>query len=249
MKWNAYLSNILAREHVDTSLQSPIRLVQAELEPVIKRWAKERLVGIEPSGSFAKGTANSSATDLDLFISLSDQTCEPMRDIFDSLYEAMEDYSPTKRNVAINVRIGCYSIDLVPGKRQGSTPVHLLFSQRSDSWIETDISYHVGTVKLGKRSDEIRILKLWRDQRELIFPSFYLELSVLKALPEQREALSKNMVTLLEYLKDRFVQARVVDPSNADNVISDELNQLEKLAIQRAAHDALWQLSITNVVS
>ena len=41
MKWNAYPSNILAREHVDTSLQSPIRLVQAELEPVIKRWAKD----------------------------------------------------------------------------------------------------------------------------------------------------------------------------------------------------------------
>lgn len=249
MKWNAYLSNILAREHVDTSLQSPIRLAQAELEPVIRRWAKERLIGVEPSGSFAKGTANISATDLDLFISLSDQTCEPMRDIFESLYQAMEDYSPTKRNVSINVRIGCYSIDLIPGRRQGSTPVHLLFNSRSGSWIETDIFSHVSTVKLGERKDEIRILKLWRDQRDLVFPSFYLELSVLKALPEKCETLTKNMVAIFEYLKNNFVQTRVLDPANPDNVISDELNQLQKLAIQRAAHDALWQLSITDVVS
>ena len=65
---------ILRREAVDTGPFWPTRSVQVQLEPAIKAWANQWLVGIGPSGSFAKGTANRSGTDIDLFISLSEAT-------------------------------------------------------------------------------------------------------------------------------------------------------------------------------
>ena len=76
MSADIYLQSILDRETVDTGLFSPVRNVQTVIYPVIKAWAGEMLVSVSPSGSFSKGTANKSGTDIDLFVSLSEQTTE-----------------------------------------------------------------------------------------------------------------------------------------------------------------------------
>lgn len=57
-----YLRTILARERVDASLTSPVRGVRQTMLPIIQAWAGSQLVSLEPSGSFATGTANSSGT-------------------------------------------------------------------------------------------------------------------------------------------------------------------------------------------
>ena len=63
MSADAYLQQVLNREAVDTGIFSPVRAVQATLEPAIRLWANRFLIGVTPSGSFAKGTANKSGTD------------------------------------------------------------------------------------------------------------------------------------------------------------------------------------------
>src|SRR5450631_181198 len=117
-----YLLGILSREAVDTGPLSPVRSVQAVLSPIIQRWAGNRLLSVHPSGSFMKGTANKSGTDIDLFISVSEETTETLREIYNLLFDTMKanGYTPTRQNVSINVRVNGYSVDLVPGKRQGS---------------------------------------------------------------------------------------------------------------------------------
>jgi hypothetical protein len=67
MTADQYLNGILAREAVDTGVFSPVRGVQVTLQPAIQAWAGNLLSSISPSGSFAKGTANKSGTDIDLF--------------------------------------------------------------------------------------------------------------------------------------------------------------------------------------
>ena len=62
MSADVYLQQILNREAVDTGIFSPVRTVQATLEPAIRLWANRFLIGVSPSGSFAKGTANKSGT-------------------------------------------------------------------------------------------------------------------------------------------------------------------------------------------
>lgn len=81
MTGDEYLRNILARERVDTSASSPVRGVQAVITPIVQAWAGNQLSSIAPSGSFAKGTANNSGTDIDLFVSLSSTTRNPLKEI------------------------------------------------------------------------------------------------------------------------------------------------------------------------
>ena len=67
--------------------------------PIIQGWAGDRLLSVHPSGSFMKGTANKSGTDIDLFISLSEQTTETLKEIYDKLFNTMKEkgYAPTRQ--------------------------------------------------------------------------------------------------------------------------------------------------------
>lgn len=188
MTADQYLWSILLRECVDTGPFSPVRGVQTVLSPIIQRWGGNRLLNIHPSGSFMKGTANKSGTDIDLFISLSEQTTETLKEIYEKLFETMKSngYTPNRQNVSINVRVNGHSVDLVPAKRQGMFGNdHSLYRWRADTWTKTNVVTHIGHVTNSGRQNEIRIIKLWRDQKRLDFPSFFLEMTVINALSQQ----------------------------------------------------------------
>jgi Nucleotidyltransferase domain len=252
MTADLYLQQILAREAVDTGIFSPVRGVQASLEPALRQWANNYLSDISPSGSFAKGTANRSGTDIDLFISLSSDTKETLKEIYESLFKRMQDagYTPKRQNVSINIRVNGYDVDLVPGKRQDSySQDHSLYRRRADTWTKTNVQTHINHVLMGGRQQETRILKLWRNQKGLDFPSFYLEMTAINALTYTLfGSLSENVVKVLEYLRDSFSNARVVDPANTNNIISDDLTAAEKTKIKNAAEQALksnWNQVVT----
>jgi hypothetical protein len=242
LRADTYLRRILQREAVDTGPYSPVRGVQATIEPIIREWAGSQLAGIGPSGSFAKGTANKSGTDIDLFISLASSTTEALKDIYEKLFSRMAEkgYSPRRQNVSINVQVNGYSVDLVPGKRQDNWGNdHSLYRRKADTWTKTNVTTHINHVRQAGRLYESRILKLWRDQKKLDFPSFYLELTVMNALSEQYSGtLSDNVWRILGYLRDSFTNARVVDPANTNNVISDDLTTADQAKITAAADRA-----------
>ena len=184
MSADEYLQNILQREAVDTGPLSPVRNVQTQIQPIIRDWAGDKLVSISPSGSFAKGTANKSGTDIDLFVSLSQETTETLKEIYNKLFNRMAEkgYSPSRQNVSINIKVNGYSVDLVPAKRQDSYSAdHSLYRRKADTWTKTNVTTHINTVIQGGRTRETRIVKLWRNQKGLDFPSFYLELTVINA--------------------------------------------------------------------
>jgi tRNA nucleotidyltransferase (CCA-adding enzyme) len=85
MTADEYLQSILAREAVDISPTSRVRQVQKTLHPLLSEWAGTMLRGVHPSGSFAKGTANHSGTDIDLFVSLSSEVTEALKEIYKSI--------------------------------------------------------------------------------------------------------------------------------------------------------------------
>lgn len=239
MSADDYLRLILARERVDTSLTSPVRGVRQTILPIVQRWAGQQLVSLEPSGSFAKGTANNSGTDIDLFVSLSSSVTMTLKDIYNSLANTLSQngYSPRQQNVSIGITAHGYDVDLVPAKRQDRfSNDHSLYRRRADTWTKTNVAKHINLVAGSGRLEEIRLLKLWRKQHGLDFPSFYLELTVLAALTGRRGGnLAANVLTVLDYLQDRFLGARVVDPANTNNVISDDLTVDGKRVIASAA--------------
>lgn len=252
MTQDDYLQSILQREGVDTGPYSPVRSVQSQIQPAIQQWAGNLLVAVTPSGSFAKGTANRSGTDIDLFISLSTATTETLKEIYDSLCKTMTDkgYSPKRQNVSINVHVNGSSVDLVPGKRQDTyTDDHSLYRRKADTWIKTNVTKHINHVRQGGRINETRIIKLWRNQKSLDFPSFYLELTVINALSGQYGSLSKNVWNVFVYLRDTFPNARVIDPANTNNIISDDLTATERASIKSAAEQALRATNWSQIVT
>lgn len=238
-----YLQGTLHREAVDTGPHSPVRGVQATLLPIIREWAGGMLLSVNPSGSFAKGTANASGTDIDLFISLSESTTLTLKEIYESLFWRMQErsLSPKRQNVSVNVRANGYDVDLVPGKRQSSSgDDHSLYRRKADTWTKTNVVRHINHVVNAKCAAEIRIIKLWRSQKALDFPSFYLELTVINALTYASGSdLESRVFSILRYLRDSFPSARVVDPANTNNVVSDDLTLTERAKVKAAAERAL----------
>ena len=145
MSADDYLLRILAREAVDTGPYSPVRAVQAVLQPALQIWAGGHLSSISPSGSFAKGTANHSGTDIDLFISWDQNTPDTLKDIYNKLFRRMTElgYQPKAQNVSINIRVNGYDVDLVPARRQdGYSQDHSLFRRRADTWTKNAFQNH-----------------------------------------------------------------------------------------------------------
>ena len=213
--------------------------MQTILTPTLQSWAGDRLLTIHPSGSFMKGTAVLSGTDIDLFVSLSDQTSETLKEIYEKLFTklATNGYAPKRQNVSLNLRVLSYSVDLVPAKRQGASGFeHSLYKRKTESWIKTNVVKHIYYVRGANRQAETRLVKLWRNQKGLDFPSFYLELSVIRALAGQLlPTLEQRVQRVFEYLRDSFVGARIVDPANTNNVVSDDLTTTEKQNISNVA--------------
>lgn len=251
MTADQYLQNILYREAVDVSATSPVRDIQGAIRPLIQSWAGQHLRGISPSGSFAKGTANKSGTDIDLFISLAETATAPLGDIYNSLFERLKAAGATskKQNVSINIRLNGYDVDLVPARQQNIlSEDHSLFRRRANTWTKTNIATHIAYVMSGGCIPEIRVLKLWRNQKGLDFPSFYLELAVIAALRGSGGTLSERVWKALTYFRDNLATARLIDPSNTNNVISDDLTTAEKASIVAAARTALGAKNWNEIV-
>ena len=238
-----YLRQILARESVLSGLLSPANQASAALTPVIRAWGGHHVSYVALSGSFAKGTANRSTSDLDLFISLHSWCEIPLRDICMSLRDRLRasNLSATFQNASVGTKIGTLNVDLVPARQHaGWGNDHSIYNKRTGSWRKTNVQTHVRVVSSSERLSEIRLLKVWRDQHGLEFPSFLLELSVIRALSDDwYGTLSSRFIKVLDYLANGFESSQIVDPANPSNVISDDLSHGEKVRIQDSARRCL----------
>ena len=245
MTSDQYLNQIITKYLINA--EGAKALVNA-IYPTIQRWANEFLIEAIYSGSMAKGTAISLASDADVFISLSSNTQEPLAEIYTTLFNAFSQagYQVRKQNVSIAVSSGGYKIDLVPGKRQSQYGYeHSLYKYKAKTWTKTNVKTHVTHVKKSNRINEIKLTKIWRELNKLDFPSFYLELAVIDCLSGRSYSdISGNFWEVLGFLAADFVNRRYLDPANTNNVISDDLSISERRLIQSAAQIArtkkLW---------
>jgi hypothetical protein len=243
------LRQVLAQNMVDTTSNSPVLQVRGMLLPVLQRWGGQYIRSIEPSGSFAKGTAVRSGTDIDLFVSLHSTTPNSLKEIYDSLFSALSNagLQPRRQDVSVGLRLsGAYDVDVVPARHQGIPGHdHSLYTSRRNSWMQTNVSQHISVVRQSGRLDEIKLIKIWRNRRGLDFPSFFLELAVIRALSGRRSnTLGANVVAALEFLRDHLPSARIIDPANSNNAISETLTTAQKLAIAanaRASLNGTWE--------
>lgn len=238
-----HLRQVLARHRVDTGVYSPVRGVQATLDPVLRRWGGQYIIDIRPSGSFAKGTAVHGGTDIDVFVSLTSTLSDPLQTIYDTLFNALTQagYAARRQNVSIGISIGGWRVDVTPARRQDQYGnYHSLWSNKTGSWLQTNVNEHCRVVSGSGRLDEIRLIKIWRNGAFLDWPSFYLELFVIDALRGARVANTQaNFVTAMRAVSDSIESRRLIDPANTNNAVSDTLTAQGKATLAQAARNAL----------
>lgn len=253
-----YLDVVLTR-HSPSPLGvfgTPLNNAINSLTPHIRAWGGNYISSIDLSGSYAKGTAISGNSDVDLFVSLHHSVLDngmTLGSIYENLFKYLQrkGYAIRKQNVSLHVQFNGIEADIIPAVRQGVlTADHSLWSNRKQSWIKANIYEHINLVKNSGRQKEIRGLKIWRKLNNLDFPSIYLELIVIDVLSNHTLLSSpgNNLWEVFDYLQNNFVSARVVDPSNSNNIISDDLTLAEKQVIARAARTARTQSLWENII-
>jgi hypothetical protein len=165
---DAYIEAVLARH-----LYQPGSLVPYAIDAVIgklKQWAGTNLNRIVFTGSVPKLTAVSGTTDVDIFVSLSENTPHTLEEIYDKLYDkaSSEGWIPRRQNVSIRISYLGVGIDLVPGRLQpGYTYYHWLWKRKQQTWQQTAPEIHVDKVRDSGRTKEIRAVKIWRKNHAL----------------------------------------------------------------------------------
>jgi hypothetical protein len=148
------------------------------------------------------------------------------------------------------VQYGNYSVDLVPGKKQTPfTTDHSIFVSRLDTWTKTNVGNHITYGVNSRRTDEICLLKRWRKLHNLEFPSFCLELAVVKALVGLHQGqLANNVFAALKFFSDSFSVAALPDPANASNIVAGELSSAEKQAIATVARNSIGKAYWSEII-
>ena len=239
-----YAASIVEKYHVIADTGSGSHKAADKVIPLIKQWGKQYLLGITLSGAYAKNTAVSLASNVDVLIALNPVPNLEMKGIFWGLFEYLTDHDlrPHTPNVSIQLEIKGHKVDLIPAYRDRESSGNVLFNKRTGAAVHTDLAKHVHLVANSGRQQEICAVKIWRERGGLDFPSLYLEMTVLHALEGERFGqVADNVLTVLRYISNRFESAVVRDPANSDNVVSNDLTASDKKAIAKAARDALYE--------
>ncbi len=236
---NIYLNQILQKYNGRDISGYSVALSQ--LQTTLITWASSCYISLLYSGSRAKGTAISLASDVDYVVSLKsdcNDSCGGLKSCYESLFTKLDDtYSRVrKQNVSIRINLNGLEVDITPARKQsGNTNYHNLYVSKSNSWTQTNIQKHITDISQSGRTNEIKILKIWRELNKLDFPSIYLEyLLVDKILLNKSKdinSLGDNVWHVLNELAKSTgnpLGARIVDPANSNNILSDLLTIAER---------------------
>jgi hypothetical protein len=236
-----YAASVVEKYQVNQSVGSPLHHAADAVIPLLQQWGGQRLLGIALSGAYAKGTAITLSSSVDIVLSLRLSSEMEVRSEFWKLFEYLADQNlrPHTRTVSLQVESKGLRVDVIPTWAGGGSD-QILYHKEPGSPFHTNLAQHVHLITKAGRSQEICALKIWRERHSLDFPSFYLELATLLALEGERFGqLAENVFTVLRYLAGHFAQAVIHDPANPDNAVSDDVTLAQRKMIAQAARKAL----------
>ena len=158
-----------------------------------------------------------------------------------------------KQNVSIRVSFPKLEIDVTPARKQDDyTGDHWIYLSKSDARQQTNIEKHIDDISQSGFTNEIKILKIWRELNHIEFPSIYLEYLIIDNILSQRLAGYGSFASNAWYIFNELARdtnnpifARVVDPANSNNILSDLITTNEKNTIiskaKVAASQSYWE--------
>ena len=156
------------------------------LKSILQTWASSCFLEVLESGSRVKRTAIHLASDVDFLVSLTSGCNENnggLKSIYDSLYlKLKENYSNVrKQNVSFRILLSDLEVDITPARKySGNTNYHSIYISKKDTWQQTNIQKHINDISQSKRTNEIKLLKIWRELHQIDFPSIYMEYLIIQ---------------------------------------------------------------------
>ncbi|WP_439600652.1 hypothetical protein [Devosia sp.] len=234
-----YLRDILARETVRLEAMGAAGRIDGKIAALCHAWGSRDIVDVTPGGGFEKSMANRSGVSLDYVVWIHARADRRIPELYESMFSAFQrlGLAPVRRNVTLALNLGTMVVDLLPAKRLSMiSDIHEIYSTRRGIALTTNLHQHVLDSHDAGWQEEVRVLKLWRDQNGLDFPSYYLELATQAALRRRPAgALADNVWAALGFFERLLVPRAMLDPANAANVVSDELTAAQKRSIALAA--------------
>ncbi|MCC5014866.1 hypothetical protein [Legionella sp. 31fI33] len=241
------------------------------LKSMLIKWANTCFIDIFDSGSRAKNTAIALASDVDYVISLTNDCNRNqggLNTTYHSLFNACTSHyqysNVRKQNVSVRIslRNGLFpfnqlEVDVTPARKHtGNTNYHSIWVSKENTWKQTNIHKHINDVSFSGRTDEIKLIKIWRELNKLEFPSIYLEYLLINQLlhykPKGSNYLAYNFHHILHELaltqNNPLLGLKIIDPANSTNILSDLISVEEKKKIIYAAMSSRSKSHITQII-
>lgn len=221
----SYLEQLLVKYALRPQDEQAVRRARAEYEGLLLGGWEGGDPRLLYAGSYAKKTAIRVSYDLDIVLYFPATTAMTIKDCYAAVEARLRSArrQPERKNVALRVQHRGFHVDIVPGKTLSSDPRYAnLYVSGDQTTRQTSIEEHVAHVRDGGFREVLQLLKLWRLRQKVPVGSFTIELVTAQALRSfQDPKLDRRVMRVLQFFKDEFVEARLLDPANTNNIISD----------------------------
>lgn len=244
MTSDEYLRGLLDQQNLTDAEDQTLRNLRDTIEGQLRN-GLSKVERVYYAGSFGKNTMIRESYDLDIVVYWAADCGFTLEAIYKAIGNALKKHwnYTIPKTVAWELPFqGGFHIDVVPGRALDNTFRYAnLYRSDTGTSFQTSIKVHIDTIRNSGRRAAIRLMKLWRKRKSVPFKkSLALELITMDACSGTRtDNLEQQLLAAFRYIKDNIVTARLVDPANSNNVISDEIPYADKAAIQAAAQAAL----------
>jgi hypothetical protein len=195
-------------------------------------------------GSYGKDTIILAGYDLDLVMYWPHDCGYTLEGIFNAVGKVLKQHWTyvTGKNVAWTLPFqGGFHVDVVPGRALDETFQYAnLFRSQTGQPLQTSLKVHIDAVRKSGRRELVRLLKLWKVQRNVPVKSFVLELLGIEgAKATSMTELEPQLLAALAHIRERIAVGRIIDPANTGNDLGEAMSAAEKAATRSAAAEAI----------
>lgn len=239
MSAEQYLRRLLAEQDLSGAELSALRRLRDDIQQKLS--VLEGGPRFYYAGSFGKKTIIRQRYDLDIVMYWPNTVNYTIKGIYDAVGNVLKRHWAYVNEKTVSWELpfqGGFHIDVVPGRALDSQFFEAnLHRTDTGTTLKTSLKTHIDTVRSSGRRDVIRLMKLWRERRNVPFKkSFLLELMTIEGCKGTRfEDLGSQVQASLCYIRDNILTGSVRDPANSNNSLSDDLDRTRRAQIQAAA--------------
>lgn len=215
-----------------------IRRYRNSIEKILKNELSSHNIRVYYAGSYAKNTAIKQNFDLDLVIRFPTNPNYSTKQCYDLVYQSLRrnNWNPRRKNAAIRVSNlslpGTTTLehaDIVPEQLIQNSTDCMLWLNKENKTLKTSVHKHIEEITKLHMNDLVRLLKFWKYQHKIPYPSFILEQCLVRWANDEKSNASKDIVSRLQthinYISRRIKNLSLRDPANPyGNIITNTSN-------------------------